>query len=66
MKVKRLALVNGDEYENVELVIEIPIEIESIVPGQFIGVKTKQYTIYLQKDFIASLQLEKNLRAISS
>ncbi|GEM_PF-3558636 len=66
MKVKLLALVNGDEYENVELVTEISIEIESIMPGQFIGVKTNQHTIYLQKEFIASLQLEKNLRAISS
>lgn len=66
MKIKLLALVNGDEYEDVELITDIPEEVNSIVLGQFIGVKTKHYTVYLQREFIASLQLEKNLKIISS
>ena len=66
VKIKRLALVNGDEYEDVHLITDIPEEVHSIVHGQFIGVKTKHYTVYLQKEFIASLQLDKDLKVISS
>lgn len=66
MNVKRMVLVNGDEYEEVELTETIPEEVDSIAPGQFIGVKTKHYTVYLQREFIASLQLDKKFNVISS
>ena len=66
MNVKRMVLVNGEEYEDIELTEEIPQEVDSIVPGQFIGVKTKHDTVYLQKEFIASLQLDKKFKVISS
>ena len=66
MKIKRLVLVNGEEYEDVDLFTEIPQEIDDIAQEQFIGVKTEHYTVYLQREFIASLQVDKSFKVISS
>jgi len=66
VKVKRLILVNGDEYEDVELFNKIPPEVDSVAPGQFIGVNASNYTVFLQREMIISLQVAQTFKVISS
>ncbi|MEK5425330.1 hypothetical protein [Cytobacillus sp. FSL R7-0680] len=67
MKVKRLVLVTGDQYEQVELFKEVPSWINENVPDDFIGVKTDTFTIYINSTMIVSLELkDSNFTVISS
>lgn len=58
MKVKRLVLVSGDEYDHVELFSEVPSWLKVNVPDEFIGVKADTFTIYINTTMIVSLECE--------
>ncbi|NRG47360.1 hypothetical protein HRF87_21790 [Bacillus sp. CRN 9] len=67
MKVKRLVLVTGDQYEHVELFKEVPVWLKGNVPDEFIAVKTDTFTIYINTTMIVSLECEDSkFRVISS
>ncbi|MEK4921988.1 hypothetical protein MKX78_08735 [Cytobacillus sp. FSL R5-0569] len=66
MKVKRLVLITGDQYEQVELFKEVPSWINENVPDDFIGVKNDTFKIYINSTMIVSLEFEhSNLKLIS-
>lgn len=68
IKVKRLVLVTGDEYENVELNKDIPNWLKENVPEDFIGVKSDTFKALINTSMIVSLEIEEKatLQVISS
>lgn len=68
IKAKRLVLVTGDEYENVELTKEVPDWLKENVPEDFIGVKSDTFETIINSSMIVSVELDKKakVRVISS
>lgn len=68
IKVKRLVLVTGDEYEQVELSKDIPDWIKENVPEDFIGVKSDTFKALINTSMIVSLEIDEKtkMRVISS
>lgn len=61
MKIKKMALANGDEFENIELVSnEEILEIEGM---EFIKILIDKKEVLINKDFILSIELPR-LKAI--
>ena len=61
MKIKKMALANGDEFENIELVSnEEILEIEGM---EFIKIFIDKKEVLINKDFILSIELPR-LKAI--
>lgn len=69
IKVKRLVLVNGDEYEKVTISKDIPEWIDKNVSDKYLAVAsdTLKSTIFIDAEMIVSLELEETkIHAISS
>lgn len=68
IKVKRLVLVTGDEYEHVELSKDIPDWIKENVPEDFISVKSDTFTVLINSSMIVSLEIDNktSLHVVSS
>jgi hypothetical protein len=68
VKIKRLTLVTGDEYEQVESIKAVPTWIKENVPDDFIGVKSDTFTVFINASMIVSIELdeETKLQVISS
>jgi len=65
--VKRLVLVTGDEYENIELTNEIPEWLKGNVPDEFIFVKSDIFKVFINTSMVVSLeQTNSQLQVISS
>lgn len=61
MKIKKMALANGDEFENIELVSnEEILEFEGM---EFIKILIDKKEVLINKDFILSIELPR-LKAI--
>jgi hypothetical protein len=68
IQVKKLVLVNGDEYENVIISNEIPNWIRENVSDRYLAVTSNTFksTVLIDIEMIVSIQLETNkLNAIS-
>jgi hypothetical protein len=68
IQVKKLVLVNGDEYENVIISNEIPNWIKENVSDRYLAVTSNTFksTVLIDIEMIVSIQLETNkLNAIS-
>lgn len=68
IQVKKLVLVNGDEYENVIISNEIPNWIRENVSDRYLAVTSNTFksTVLIDIEMIVSIQLETNkLSAIS-
>lgn len=68
IQVKKLVLVNGDEYENVIISNEIPNWIRENVSDRYLAVTSNTFksTVLIDTEMIVSIQLETNkLSAIS-
>lgn len=68
IQVKKLVLVNGDEYENVIISNEIPNWIKENVSDRYLAVTSNTFksTVLIDIEMIVSIQLETNkLSAIS-
>lgn len=61
MKIKKMALANGDEFENIELVSNE--EILEIKGMEFIRILIDKKEVLINKDFILSIELPR-LKAI--
>lgn len=57
MHLKKIAMISGDVYENVELVTDVPEEIKSI-SEDMIGILKGTDLIWFNKTAIDSLQME--------
>lgn len=55
MNLKKIVMISGDVYENVELVADIPKEIKSI-SEDLIGIRQGTDLIWINKTLIDSLQ----------
>ena len=55
MNLKKIVMISGDVYENVELVADIPEEIKSI-SEDLIGIRQGTDLIWINKTLIDSLQ----------
>lgn len=55
MNLKKIVMISGDIYENVELVADIPEEIKSI-SEDLIGIRQGTDLIWINKTLIDSLQ----------
>lgn len=68
IKAKRLVLVTGDEYENVELHKNVPSWLKENVPEDFIGVKSDTFETIINSSMVVSVELDRKakMKVISS
>ncbi len=57
MKIKKLILATGEEFEDIEI-IELSLK-EAMLPIPFIKIKLNKKEVLINKDFVLSLELTK-------
>jgi hypothetical protein len=57
MKIKKLILATGEEFEDIEI-IELSLK-EEMLPIPFIKIKLNKKEVLINKDFVLSLELTK-------
>jgi hypothetical protein len=57
MKIKKLILATGEEFEDIEIV-ELNIK-EALLPIPFIKIRINKKEVLINKDFVLSLELPK-------